>query len=57
MEKETANTIIAIILLILFVIVGINYFKNLSAALDYAPNCAWSNDPITCAEVVRSGGK
>ncbi len=30
------------------------YFKAYFGAIDYAPDCIWAEDPITCAEVVKN---
>lgn len=53
-EEGCIKFIVAIILIILMIWSGADYFKHLMAAINYAPNCAWAKDPITCAESVRS---
>lgn len=56
-DKNFLDSIVAIIILAVMIWYAVVYFGNLNDIAKYAPQCLMSRDPMTCAQVVRNGGK
>lgn len=55
--EDFIKFIFSIIVLGFLICYAVVYYGKLCDISEYAPQCLWSRDPMTCAQVVRNGGK